>query len=92
MSVLRKIVLFPIKLLLRVIGLLVDLFIKAECFVAGIGGLFLLVCLFHSIINQIWINVGLLSGIIVIGVLLVLFTAEVKVGIEILLEKMSKNK
>ena len=88
MSVLRKIVLFPIKLVLRVIGLLVDLFIKAECFVAGIGGLFLVGCLIYSIVNQIWINVGLLSGIIVISVLFVLFTADVKVVIEILLEKM----
>lgn len=89
MRMLKKIILFPIKLVLRIIGLVVDLFIKAECFVAGIGGLFLVACLIHSIINQIWINVGLLSGIIVIGVLFVLFTAEVKVGIEILLEKMT---
>jgi len=89
MRVLRKIVLFPIKLVLMVIGLLVDLFIKAECFVAGIGGLFLLACLIYSVINQIWINVGLLSGILGIGIILLLLSAEIKVRIEILLDMVS---
>lgn len=87
MRLLRKIILFPIKLVLRILGLFVDLFIKAECFVAGIGGLFLVACLIHSIINQIWINIGLLSGILVLGIIFVLLTAEIKVGIEILLDK-----
>lgn len=88
MRMLKRVLLFPLRLLLMFIGLLVDLFIKAECFVAGIGGLFLVGCLIYSIVNQIWIHVGLLSGILVIGIIFVLLTAEIKVGIEILLDKM----
>lgn len=61
---------------------------RVESLVAGIGGLFLLVCLIYSLINQIWIHVGILSGIIAVGVVFVLLTAEIKVGIEVLLEKM----
>ena len=89
MRMLRKIILFPIKLVLGILGLFVDLFIKAECLVAGIGGLFLVACLIHSIINQIWINVGLLSGIAVIGIIVVLLSAEIKMWIEIIQEKLS---
>lgn len=89
MRILKKVLLFPIKLVLMFINLLLDLFMRVESLVAGIGGLFLLACLIYSLINRIWIHVGILSGIIVVGVVFVLLTAEIKVGLEIMLEKMS---
>lgn len=89
MRILKKVLLFPIKLVLMFINLLLDLFMRVESLVAGIGGLFLLACLIYSLINRIWIHVGILSGIIVVGVVFVLLTAEIKVAIEILLEKIS---
>lgn len=88
MRILKKVLLFPIKLVLMFVNLLLDLFMRVESLVAGIGGLFLLACLIYSLINRIWIHVGILSGIIVVGVIFVLLTAEIKVGLEILLEKM----
>jgi len=87
MRILKKVLLFPIKLVLMFINLLLDLFMRVESLVAGIGGLFLLACLIYSLINRIWIHVGILSGIMVVGVVFVLLTAEIKVGIELLLEK-----
>lgn len=89
MRILKKVLLFPIKLVLMFINLLLDLFMRVESLVAGIGGLFLLACLIYSLINQIWIHVGILSGIIIVGVVFVLLTAEIKVAIEILLEKVA---
>jgi len=89
MRILKKVLLFPIKLVLMFINLLLDLFMRVESLVAGIGGLFLLACLIYSLINRIWIHVGILSGIIVVGVVFVLLTAEIKVAMEILLEKIS---
>ena len=89
MKLLKKVLLFPIRLVLMFINLLLDLFMRVESLVAGIGGLFLLACLIYSLINRIWIHVGILSGIIVVGVVFVLLTAEIKVAIEILLEKMA---
>lgn len=89
MRTLKKVLLFPIKLVLMFINLLLDLFMRVESLVAGIGGLFLLACLIYSLFNRIWIHVGILSGIIVVGVVFVLLTAEIKVAIEILLEKMA---
>lgn len=89
MRILKKVLLFPIKLVLMFVNLLLDLFMRVESLVAGIGGLFLLACLIYSLINRIWIHVGILIGIIIVGVVFVLLTAEIKVGLEILLEKMS---
>lgn len=89
MRILKKVLLFPVKLVLMFVNLLLDLFMRVESLVAGIGGLFLLACLIYSLINRIWIHVGILSGIIVVGVVFVLLTAEIKVAIEILLEKMA---
>ena len=88
MRILKKVLLFPVRLVLMFINLLLDLFMRVESLVAGIGGLFLLACLIYSLINRIWIHVGILFGIIAVGVVFVLLTAEIKVGIEILLEKM----
>ena len=89
MRVLKKVLLFPIRLVLMFINLLLDLFMRVESLVAGIGGLFLLACLIYSLVNQIWINVGILTGIIIAGVVFVLLTAEIKVGLEILIEKLN---
>lgn len=89
MRILKKVLLFPVRLVLMFINLLLDLFMRVESLVAGIGGLFLLACFIYSLINRIWIHVGILSGIIVVGVVFVLLTAEIKVAIEILLEKMA---
>lgn len=89
MRILKKVLLFPVRLVLMFINLLLDLFMRVESLVAGIGGLFLLACLIYSLINRIWIHVGILFGIIVVGVVFVLLTAEIKVAIEILLEKMA---
>lgn len=89
MRILKKVLLFPIRLVLMLVNLLLDLFMRVESLVAGIGGLFLLACLIYSLINRIWIHVGILSAIIIVGVIFVLLTAEIKVGIEILLEKIS---
>lgn len=86
MRILKKVLLFPIRLVLMFINLLLDLFMRVESLIAGIGGLFLLACLIYSLVNQIWIHVGILTGIIFAGMVFVLLTAEIKVGIEILLE------
>lgn len=87
MRMMKKVLLFPLKLVLMFINLLLDLFMRVESLIAGIGGLFLLACLIYSLVNQIWIHVGILTGIIIAGVVFLLLTAEIKVGIEILLEK-----
>ena len=88
MRVIKKVLLFPVRRILMLIGLLVDLIIKAECLVAGVGGLFLVACIIYSIKNQIWVSVGLLVGTIVLGAILLLATAEIKVWIEILIQKL----
>lgn len=89
MRMMKKVLLFPLKLAWMFINLLLDLFMRVESLIAGIGGLFLLACLIYSLVNQIWIHVGILTGIIIAGVVFVLLTAEIKVGIEILLEKLA---
>ena len=89
MRTLKKILLFPLRLVLMLLNVLLDLFMRVESLVAGIGGLFIVGCLIYSIVNQIWIHVGLLTGILVVGIIFVLLTAEIKVGIEILLAKMA---
>lgn len=87
MRTLKQILLFPFRLVLMLLNVLLDLFMRVETLVAGIGGIFIVGCLIYSIVNQIWIHVVILTGILVVGVIFILLTTEIKVGIEILLEK-----
>ena len=66
-----------------------DLFIKAECLIAGIGFLFLAICLIYSMVKQMWLQAGIFVAIIVVAIVFVLMTAEIKVWLEILQEKLA---
>lgn len=84
----KKVLLFPIRMIVKLLGLLMDLFIKAECLVAGIGFLFLAICLIYSMVKQLWLQAGIFVAIIVVAIVFVLMTAEIKVWLEILEKKL----
>ncbi len=83
----KKVLLFPVYLVLQVINLILELGIRLGSWIGGIALLFLGVCLVLAVINQMWLQTGLLAGITVVGLLLLFFTATIKAGIEILIEK-----
>ena len=87
MRILKKVLLFPIRLVLKLINLLLDLCMRIESLIAGLGGLFLLASIIYSVKNQFWSNVVLLVIALVLGVVFLLVTAELKVWVEIILEK-----
>ena len=50
----KKVILFPIRMILMLAGVLIDLFIKAECWVSGIAFVILAVCIILAVVNQMW--------------------------------------
>lgn len=70
-------------------GVAVDLIIKIECWAAGIVFLFLGICISLAVMNQLWLQTGIFAGMFGTGVLVLLLTAEVKLFIEGLIDRIT---
>ncbi len=88
MRIVKKIVIIPIILVLSILSRLINLIIKAECWVAGVGFLLLAILAILAIIKHQWLQVGIFAGMAGAGVILLLLSANVQVGIESVLEKL----
>lgn len=85
----KKVILFPIRMILMLAGVLIDLFIKAECWVSGIVFVILAVCIILALVNKMWLQAGILAGLVLIMVLALFLTANIKIWVDILAEKMA---
>ncbi|MBO4609832.1 MAG: hypothetical protein J5696_08190 [Lachnospiraceae bacterium] len=88
MKVIKKIVTFPIIIVLGILSWLIDLIIKAECWVAGVGFLLLAILAILAIIKQQWIQVGIFAGLAGLGVILLVLSANIQIWIESGLERL----
>lgn len=85
----RKIILFPIRMLLMLAEVLLELFIKIECWAAGIVFLALGTFILIALINQMWLQMGILVGFAFVTLFVLFLTAEIKLSLELLIEKMA---
>lgn len=89
MKILVKLVLIPVIIALRIMGVAVDLIIKIENWAMEIIFLFLGVCILLAVINQLWLQAGIFGGMFGVGVLILLLTTEVKLFIEGLIDRIT---
>jgi uncharacterized integral membrane protein len=61
---------------------LIDLIIKAECWVAGVGFLLLAILAILALINQMWVQLGIFIGFFAVGVVIMLMSAHVQLVID----------
>ena len=85
----KRMILFPFRILLALAGGLLDLFIKAECWLCGIAIMILAVCILLAVANQMWLQAGILVGCVLAVLLGVFFTANIKIWIDLLAEKLA---
>lgn len=89
MKMLARVALIPLFIVLRIMGIAVHLIIKIECWVAGIIFLFFGICILLAVMNQLWLQAGILGGMAGAGVLILLLTTEVKLFIEGLIDRIT---
>ena len=82
MKIVKKVVTFPIVIVLSVLSRLIDLIIKAECWIAGVGFLLLAILAILAIIKQQWLQVGVFAGLAGAGVIILFLSANIQVWIE----------
>ena len=49
----------------------------------------LAICVVLTIVNQMWLQVGILAGIVGVGVVILFMTAEIKLCVEMIIEKLA---
>ena len=90
MRILKKIIIFPIFVVLVLIKTLLDLIIKAECWVAGVGFLLLATLAVLAIIKQQWLQFGFFAVLAGLGLVILFLSANVQVLIEDGMEKLKQ--
>ncbi len=89
MRIIKKIMIFPILVVLDISRVLLDLFIKAECWVAGVGFLLLAIFAILALINKMWLQLGIFVSLIVVGVVIMLMSVHILLVIETLKNKLA---
>ena len=88
MRILKRIILFPVYVLVVIMSTSVKILVKAECWVAGVGFLLLAIFAILAIMKQQWLQVGIFVGMAGAGVLFLLLSAYIQLGIETMLERL----
>ena len=91
MKKVKKIVTFPIIIVLSILKRLIDLFIKAECWVAGVGFLLLAILAILAIIKHQWIQVGIFAGMAGAVIVILFLSANILVWLENVLKMLNKS-
>ncbi len=84
MRIIKKIMIFPILVVLDISRVLLDLFIKAECWVAGVGFLLLAILSIIALLGKMWLQLFVFGVLVVIGAMVLLFSANILMCIEAL--------
>ena len=86
MKIVKMIVIFPIIIVLSILRCLINLIIKAECWVAGVGFLLLAILAILAVIKQQWLQVGIFVGLAGLGAIILFLSANIQAWIELVLE------
>ncbi len=88
MNIVKKIIIFPIIIVLSILSRLINLIIKAECWVAGVRFLLLAILAILAIIKYQWLQVGIFAGMAGVGAIILFLSANILIVLEFGLEKL----
>ncbi len=88
MRIIKKIMIFPIVLVLGIVSALLDMIIKAECWVAGVGFLLLAILALLAIFNGLWLQLGIFLIIFIFGIIIMMLSSHILLVVEQLNNKL----
>ena len=86
MRKIKRILAVPIILILELLKILINLLIKAECWVAGVGFLLLAIFAVLALLNKMLLQLGIFASLFVAGVVIMLMSVHILFWIDILKE------
>ena len=90
MRVLAKVLVFPLVVILTLAGLAVRVFIRLGSVVLGVSALLLGILAFLTLINKMWLQLGILGLIFAAMMVVMLASAELQVWIDLATESLKK--
>jgi hypothetical protein len=88
MRIVKKIIILLIIIVLSILSRLINLIIRAECWVAGVGFLLLAILAILAIIKHQWLQVGIFAGMAGVGAALLFLSANIQILLESSLVKL----
>lgn len=88
MNIVKKIIVFPIIIVLSILSRLINLIIKAECWVAGVGFLLLAILAILAIMKKQWLQLGIFAGMAGVGAIFLFLSANIQILLEDSLERL----
>ena len=85
----KRILAVPIILILDLLKIIINLLIKAECWVAGVGFLLLTIIAILALVNKMWLQLGIFAIIIAAGAVILLMSVHILFVIELLKDKLT---
>ena len=82
----------PIILILDLLKIVINLLIKAECWVAGVGSLLLAIFAILALVNKMWLQLGMFAIIFAAGAVILLMSVHILFWIDILKESLEKSR
>ena len=76
----------PLILILELLKIVINLLIKAECWVAGVGFLLLAIFAILALANKMWLQLGIFAIIFAAGAVILLMSVHILFWIDILKE------
>ena len=86
----KRILAVPIILILDLLKIVINLLIKAECWVAGVGSLLLAIFAIMALVNKMWLQLGIFALLFVSGAVIMLMSVHILFWIDILKESLEK--
>jgi hypothetical protein len=89
MRKINRIMAVPIILILDLLKIVINLLIKAECRVAGVGFLLLAIFTILALVNKMWLQLGIFALLFVSGAVIMLMSVHILFWIDKLKESLN---
>ena len=86
----KRILTVPIILILELLKIVINLLIKAECWVAGVGSLLLAIFAILALVNKMCLQLRIFAIIFAAGAVILLMSVHILFWIDILKESLEK--
>ena len=78
----KRVLAVPIILILELLKIVINLLIKTECWVAGVGFLLLAIFAILALINKMWLQLGIIAIILLMSVHILFWIDILKESLE----------
>ena len=86
----KRILTVQIILILELLKIVINLLIKTECWVAGVGFLLLAIFAILALVNKMWLQLGIFALLFVSGAVIMLMSVHILFWIDTLKESLEK--